>query len=374
MLSLIRVKNYAVIDEVEVEFAPGFSVLTGETGAGKSILVDALGLALGDRADANTVRQGADRAEISVVFDCPEEHASVVWLREHGLDDGASCTLRRVINDEGRSRAFVNNQPVTLQDLKTLGGLLLDIHGQHAHQSLLDTANQRELLDAHGGLEDALADVARKHAEWRGLESRLAARQTAGSERAAQLELLRFQANELEAFAIEPDEPERLHVERDRLANIDRLVGGVSVALEATYEHDAASAYSLVVRGAHEVAGLVDHDPQLREPAERLAAVEIELREIASDLGRYRDRIEADPERLEWLENRLAKMRALARRHGIAEAELPECSPCCSDGSPSSTIMKRRSARSCSARRTPCRDTSTPPKSCPRRGAGKLQS
>ena len=159
-----------------------------------------------------------------MVFDCPEEHASVVWLREHGLDDGASCTLRRVINDEGRSRAFVNNQPVTLQDLKTLGGLLLDIHGQHAHQSLLDTANQRELLDAHGGLEDASADVARKHAEWRDLESRLAARQTAGSERAAQLELLRFQANELEAFAIEPDEPERLHVERDRLANIDRLI------------------------------------------------------------------------------------------------------------------------------------------------------
>ena len=150
MLSLIRVKDYAVIDEVEVELAPGFSVLTGETGAGKSILIDALGLALGDRGDANTVRQGADRAEISVVFDCPEGHASLGWLREHGLDDGSSCTLRRVISNEGRSRAFVNNQPVTLQDLKTLGGLLLDIHGQHAHQSLLDAANQRDLLDAHG--------------------------------------------------------------------------------------------------------------------------------------------------------------------------------------------------------------------------------
>ena len=123
---------------------------------------------------------------------------------------------------------------------------------------------------------------------------------------------------------LEPGEPERLHVERDRLANTDKLIGGVSAALEVTYEHDAASAYSLVVRGAQELASLVDHDPQLRDPAERLAAVEIELRELASDLGRYRDRIEADPERLEWLENRLAKMRSLARRHSIAEADLPE--------------------------------------------------
>jgi DNA repair protein RecN (Recombination protein N) len=323
MLSLIRIKNYAVIDEVEVEFAPGFSVLTGETGAGKSILVDALGLALGDRADANTVRHGTDRAEISAVFECPDEHASIAWLRERGLDDGDSCTLRRLVTNEGRSRAFVNNQPVTLSDLKSLGSLLLDIHGQHAHQSLLDAANQRELLDAHGGHEHAVADVARKHAEWKELESRLTARQAAGSERAAQLELLRFQAGELEQLALEPGEPERLHAERDRLANIDRLIGGVSGALEAIYELENASAYSLVARGAQELASLVDHDPQLREPTERLAAVEIELRELASDLSRYRDRIEADPERLEWVENRLAKTRTLARRHGVAEPELP---------------------------------------------------
>src|SRR5690606_10234951 len=131
MLSLIRVKNYAVVDEIELELEPGFIVMTGETGAGKSILVDALGLALGDRADASIVRPGAERAEISVQFDCPPKHESLTWLRERGLDDGDVCTLRRIVGAEGRSRAFINGQPVTLQDLRALGALLVDIHGQH---------------------------------------------------------------------------------------------------------------------------------------------------------------------------------------------------------------------------------------------------
>jgi DNA repair protein RecN (Recombination protein N) len=323
MLSLIRVKNYAVIDEVELEFAPGFSVMTGETGAGKSILVDALGLALGDRADANTVRHGADRAEISVVFDCPSEHASITWLREHGLDDGNSCTLRRVVTTEGRSRAFINNQPVTLQDLKTLGGLLIDIHGQHAHQSLLDTANQRALLDAHGGLDELAAQVARTFSAWKDLASQLDTRRAAGTDRAAQLELLRFQAAELETLALAAGEPEQLRIERDRLANTDRLLGGISAALAGLYESEMGSAYSLVVRAEQELTNLVDHDPELHEPTERLAGVQIELRELSSSLNHYRDRIEADPERLDWLDNRLAKIRTLARRHGVPEAELP---------------------------------------------------
>ena len=143
MLSLIRVKSYAVIDEIELEFGRGFSVLTGETGAGKSILVDALGLALGDRADASAVRHGAERAEISVSFDVPGGHTALSWLAERGLDDDTGCTLRRLIGADGRSRAFINGQPVNLQDLKVLGGLLVEILGQHAHPSLLDTGSQR---------------------------------------------------------------------------------------------------------------------------------------------------------------------------------------------------------------------------------------
>jgi DNA repair protein RecN (Recombination protein N) len=320
MLSLIRVKNYAVIDEVEVELGAGFSVLTGETGAGKSILVDALALALGDRADANAVRQGAERAEISVSFDCTADAAALPWLRERGLDDGESCTLRRVIGAEGRSRAFINGQPATLQDLKTLGGLLIDIHGQHEHQSLLEGSSQRALLDAHGNLGALAERVAAAHAEWRRLEQDLAARREAGSDRAAQIELLRFQVGELEALGLKPGEHAELRAERDRLANVDALLRAVGGALDRLYENEAGAAYAAVVQARQELDQVAAHDPSLGALRDQLASVEIELREIEPALGHYRDRIEADPARLEWLDERLAKIRALARRHSVDDA------------------------------------------------------
>jgi DNA repair protein RecN (Recombination protein N) len=319
MLSLIRVKNYAVIAEVEVELGPGFSVLTGETGAGKSILVDALALALGDRADATAVRQGAERAEISVQFDCAPGDAALPWLKERGLDDGDSCTLRRVIGAEGRSRGFINGQPATLQDLKTLGGLLIDIHGQHAHQSLLESSSQRALLDAHGQLEPLAERVATAHGEWRRLRDELDARRSAGSDRAAQLELLRFQIAELEALNLKPGEHAELRAERDRLANVDALLRAVAGALERLFDNEAGAAYGAVVHARQQLDHVVTHDPALAALRDQLASVEIELREIESALGHYRDRIEADPARLEWLDERLAKIRTLARRHAVED-------------------------------------------------------
>jgi DNA repair protein RecN (Recombination protein N) len=324
MLSLIRVKNYAVVDEIELELTPGFIVMTGETGAGKSILVDALGLALGDRADASIVRPGAERAEISVQFDCPAEHESLAWLRERGLDDGDVCMLRRIVGAEGRSRAFVNGQPVALQDLRALGALLVDIHGQHAHQSLLESASQRAFLDAFGGLEPLAAQVDTGFAEWQRLVEELEGRRGSSADRAAQLELLRFQAADLEALALTPGEVEALRAERDRLANTDRLIGGVSAALDLLYENETASAYSAVVQARQELERSAEHDETLAEPGARLSSVEIELREIASSLSHYRDRLEADPARLEKVEARLAKVRALARRHGVADEALHE--------------------------------------------------
>ncbi len=323
MLSLIHVRNYAVIDEVELELGPGLSVVTGETGAGKSILVDALGLALGDRADSNTVRSGAERAEISVVFECPAGHPALALLAELGLDEGESCTLRRVVGQDGRSRAFINGRPVTLVDLKQVGSLLVDIHGQHAHQSLLQPANQRALLDAQGGLEPLAERVAEAHRRWRETEARLAARQEGNADRTAQLELLRFQVAELEALALGEGEPAELEAERGRLANIDRLAAGLAAALEALYESETASAHALVAHAERELAKLVEHDESLAAEAKQLAAAEIELREVAHALQRYRDRLEADPERLEAVEARLARIRALARRHAVRADELP---------------------------------------------------
>jgi len=323
MLSLIHVRNYAVIDEVEVELGPGLSVMTGETGAGKSILVDALGLALGDRADATTVRQGADRADVSVLFDVPLEHSALAWLREHSLDEDNSCLIRRVISDEGRSRAFINGHPVTLQDLRALGRLLVNIHGQHAHQSLRESAVQREILDFHGGHQALAADVAAQFATWQALRTRLATLKQSSDDRDAQLELLRFQLAELERLNLGADELAELRTERSRLANADRIAAGVDAALERLYAAETHSAHELVAGARRELQQLAEIDAALAESARIVAAAEIELREAAADLARYRDRLEADPQRLEWLETRLATVSELARKHRIDEDELP---------------------------------------------------
>jgi DNA repair protein RecN (Recombination protein N) len=323
MLSLIRVKNYAVIDEIEVEFGRGLNVMTGETGAGKSILVDALGLALGDRADATAVRQDAERAEISVSFDIPDSHAALRWLAERGLDDDAACTLRRLVGSDGRSRAFINGQPVNLQDLKALGSLLVDIHGQHAHQSLLDAGSQRALLDADEELAPIATATAERFAAWHTLVEQLENRRTSSAQREAEIELTRFQVAELEALALEEGEPARLHVERERLANTDRLLSGASAALDALAENESAAAYSAVVLARREIDKLAELDLTLRAPAASLASIEVELRDVESALQHYRDGIEADPARLAWVDDRLARVRTLARRHGAGEDDLP---------------------------------------------------
>src|SRR5687767_6493370 len=323
MLSLIRVKNYAVIDEIEVEFGGGLNVMTGETGAGKSILVDALGLALGGRAEISTVRRDAERAEISVSFDVPKQHEALRWLAERGLDDDTACTLRRLVGSDGRSRAFINGQPVNLQDLKTLGSLLVDIHGQHAHQSLLDTGNQRALLDAHDELAPVAKSVAELFASWHALVEQLENRRSSSAQRQSEIDLMRFQIAELDALALEAGEPERLRGERDRLANTDRLLSGASAALDALAENETASAYASVVLARREIDKLAEVDAELHAPAAALATIEIELREVETTLQHYRDRVEADPARLAWLDDRLARVRTLARRHAASEDALP---------------------------------------------------
>jgi len=322
MLNLIRIRNYAVIDEVELEFNTGLSVMTGETGAGKSILVDALGLALGDRADASTVRQGADRAEISVSFDCPHAHPAATWLQERELDDEQSCVIRRVIGAEGRSRAFINSHPVTLQDLRTLGELLVNIHGQHSHQSLLHQDAQRQILDFHGSHRELATTVAERFTAWQSLEQELQRHRQGGEDRESQLELARFQLAELESLAPEEGELEPLNTERIRLANVERLTQDLNLALNRLYEADAGSAYALVAEASRTLQGLSELDPELVASSDLVGEAEIQLSEAAADLARYRDQLEPDPERLEWIENRLSRIRELARKHKVEEATL----------------------------------------------------
>jgi DNA repair protein RecN (Recombination protein N) len=324
MLSLIRVRNYTVIDEVELEPGSGFTVITGETGAGKSIIVDALGLALGDRADASAVRAGEERAEISVVFECSDDHPSSQWLRERSLDAEGTCVLRRIISAEGRSRAFINNQPVSAQDLRELGALLVDIHGQQAHQSLGSEATQRLILDSYGAHAALVDETAKGFVDWRAARRELESRRSGSAERSARLELLQFQASELQAVQPTDGEFETLTQERNRLANVDRLASGLAAVLTAVYEGDGACAQSLLAEAVRAMDQLAELDSELGEAAALLRDAEIAAGEAASLLRRYSDSLEHDPQRLDFVESRLARLRALARKHQVAEPELPK--------------------------------------------------
>ena len=324
MLSLITVRNYAVIDEVEVEFGAGMSVLTGETGAGKSILVDALGLALGDRADAGAVRRGCREAQISVLFECPEDHPALEWLTERGLDQDRTCLLRRVVSARGRSRAFVNNQPATLQDLRAVGANLVNIHGQGAHQALLHAPAQRGILDHHGDHLNLAAQVAAAFGAWKSREAAYEEHRQQGVDRASELELLRFQVLELENLDYREGELDALQEERGRLANVDRLANSIEGALSRLFERDQGSAQELIARAQRELSDARALDPSLGDAADLLAEAEIQVQEAVRGLVSYRDRLEPDPGRLDWVESRLATIRSLSVRHNVEESELGE--------------------------------------------------
>lgn len=323
MLSLLRISNYAIIDDIEIEMRPGFSVMTGETGAGKSILVDALGLALGDRADASAVRTGTKRAEISLVFELKPEHPAGVWLADRGLDDDELCCLRRTISAEGRSRAFVNNQPVTLKDLRAIGGQLVDIHGQHAHQSLLTPPAQRQILDANGELAELAAQVAGAFSEWHNAIKAREALTDKSANREAELELLRFQLSELEALNLVSGEPEVLRRESERLSHMDQLQQAIGQAAEIVYESESNSAHALAAHARGLLESVVTHDSELAGLLERVANAEIELKEAGADLSRRLDQLEADPARLDEVEARLDRVQQLARRHRVSDDEVP---------------------------------------------------
>ena len=324
MLTELRVRDFAIVDRIAVEFEPGMSVLTGETGAGKSILVDALGLVLGERGGAQMVRSGAKRAEFSAVFDIADMPHVVAWLDEQSLDADGDCLLRRVINADGRSRAFINGNAVPVQQLKVLGEFLVDIHGQHFHQSLGRRNVQRDLLDFFGGLQKDRDQTAVAFQQWHELEQRF--RKLTGDEadRAARIDLLTFQYDELCALAISADEIAGLRIERQRLANSGRLADGVALALQALSDNDDANANRLVADAARAVGTLTEYDPALSPVAELLDSAGIQISEAADELRRYAADIDMDPERQNQVEERLDAVRSLARKHRVEPAELPD--------------------------------------------------
>ena len=326
MLMNLQVRDFAIVDRIDIEFEPGMTVLTGETGAGKSILVDALGLVLGDRGSAQLVRDGARRAEFAAGFDVSNQPAVSDWLEEQALDLDGECLLRRVINADGRSRAFINGNAVPLSQLKSLGELLLDIHGQHFHQSLGRRDVQRDLLDHFGGLLDDRALVATHYIEWKTLTERLEQLRTAESDRASRLDLLTFQLQELDTLAIKCGEFEELTGERQKLQNSGRLAEGVNAALGQIFDEDAGNANSLIAEATRTIEQLADVDKGLKPVVELLHSASIQVSEAADALRRYADSIDMDPARRDSVEERLDAIQTLARKHRAEPDELPTLS------------------------------------------------
>ena len=246
MLTHIHVRNLAIVDEIDVDLTAGMTALTGETGAGKSILVDALGLVLGDRADSSVIRHDCDRAEISAGFDIRDNTAATTWLVQQDLDMEGECQLRRIINREGRSRGYINGQAVPMQSLRELGELLVDIHGQHEHQSLLRSAVQRELLDAFGGHQKLLSATTSSCNEWKVTRQELETVISDAAERDARLDLLRYQLQELEALELSSETISGIDAEHARQANAGRLLDASRQALNRLDAEEGNSAYSLI--------------------------------------------------------------------------------------------------------------------------------
>jgi len=295
MLMNLQVRDFAIVEKIDIEFAAGMTVLTGETGAGKSILVDALGLVLGERGSAQLVRDGAKRAEFSAEFDVSGLPLVNRWLDENALDLDGDCLLRRVINADGRSRAFINGNAVPLSQLKSLGELLLDIHGQHFHQSLARRPIQRDLLDHYGGLLEQRAETATQYSSWVAVAERLRSLLDAEADRSSRLDLLTFQLQELESLNTSEDESDELNAERTKLNNSGRLAEGVTAALNALMDSDTNNANGLIAEANRSISSLAEFDSSLEPLLEVLNSASIQVSEATESLRRYGDDINMDP-------------------------------------------------------------------------------
>jgi DNA repair protein RecN (Recombination protein N) len=322
MLNHIHIRDFAIIDELNLDLHSGMSVLTGETGAGKSILIDALGLALGDRADSDVVRHGCKRAEIIANFELADLPEAQAWLEEHELDDDSQCLLRRTIAAEGRSKGFINGSPVPIQSLRALGELLVDIHGQHEHQSLMRTDTQRELLDDYAGHSQLLEQLADACKTWREANDEYERLRQAASDRDTRLDFLRYQVQELETLAPQEGEYAGLEQEHVRLANVSRLQETAHQQIDALDENEQSSVTTLLSRAVNELDGLRDMDSRLGEIADSLNSALANIEDASTELRHYLDNLDADPARLNDVESRLSSYIDLARKHHVEPAGL----------------------------------------------------
>ena len=323
MLTELTVSNYAIAEKVELHFNNGMTALTGETGAGKSIVLGALGLAMGGRADAGAVRHGAKRADIAASFDISRVPEARQWLEEHELDDPENCILRRSISKEGRSRAFINGQPCPLSQLKELGGMLMDIHSQHQHQSLLRKETHRKLLDEFAGVEELADNTRAAWKTWNQTRQKLEQRRQNADEAEARIQLLRYQVEELDRLALAEQEQEDLEQEQAQLSQADGVLHSSHQAALLCTEEDTSAA-GLVRQALQQLEQLPVEVPALNDTIQMLNEAQIQISEAGDNLRRFVDDYEADPARLAEVEERLSAIYQMARKHRITPEELPE--------------------------------------------------
>lgn len=328
MLQTISLRDFVIVDQLELDFSGGFTVLTGETGAGKSILLDALGLVLGERADSSQIREGSNRAEISSLFRIEPElvQSFSQWLDEQGFpieDEGQSLLLKRTVESNGRSRAFINGSVATLAQLREAGDQLVDIHGQHAHQLLLKGGAQRELLDRHAGLLPLSAEVAQTFKTLANSRRRLEQAENAGQDVERERERLKWQLEELTELSPQEGEWVNIQSEHARLANGAKLIGGCQEAIEVLSDADN-SLESTLSKVCANVGALAEHDPALGEINQALESASIQLDEAIHGLNRYLQKIDLDPARLSEVEERMQALHSTARKYRAEVEELPK--------------------------------------------------
>ncbi len=324
MLTHLSIRDFTLIDQLDLELDQGMTVISGETGAGKSIMLDALGLALGDRGDSGMVRHGCQRADISASFDLSQLPQAKQWLADHELDQDDDCILRRVVGSNGRSRAYINGQPAPLQSLRGLGEQLIEIHGQHEHQKLLKKDHHRQLLDCYGGLEPLGADVRLLFRSWQALQHKLDALRSRSDEQHAREQLLRYQVQELDQLAPENGELNQLEQEQQQLAHAEELLQTCDQIRQRTTEDESGNCASLLNQCLQQLASLNIDNDTLSNSSEMLNSALIQIEEASSELSHFIDRTEVNPQRLEQVEERLSLLYQIARKHQVDPMALAE--------------------------------------------------
>jgi len=316
VLHYLKIENFAIVEQLELNFSSGLTIITGETGAGKSILIDALGLVLGDRADNSVIRHGSEVAQIQATFTLPP--AASAWLQDYS----DKCSVRRIIGNNGRSRAYINEQAVSVQTLRKLGEYLIDIHGQHAHQSLLKTENQRQLLDDTAPDKKLLEQVEQIYQEWKTIKNTIDG--LGGEDREAKVAFLRYQVQELEEFELTSESIANLENEHRRLSNAQQLLENSQQALNLLDNDIGNATLSCLCQANHVLEEVQQHDAKLADIMALIENAIIQTQEAVRELGYYTQSLDIDNSQLQEVQQRITSLQDLARKHRIRFADLPQ--------------------------------------------------